>query len=323
MLGVLTVKRFFSSAFLVIALLLSGAAAAGLQTAPAQYFPETGHTVREPFITYFNQTGGLSQHGYPITDDYVDSVTGFLMQYFEKSRIEWHPGNAAPYRIQLGLLGDDLGKRQAPIPISAIPAANDPNCTYSPETSHSLCHKFREYWLQNGGLDRFGFPITEITIENGLIVQYFQRARMEWHPEKPAGQNIMLAPLGLIYYKAAGLDPARLLPPPGGDSLGAVTSLRPRASVVSPVSVANGAQTAYVFVTDQLGRPIGGAGVTLVVHYPGRDEPYTLPPTSAKGTSFTTFLVPKIAAGTIVSMEFIVTYSGVFGQTRTSYMVWY
>ena len=78
-----------------------------------------------------------------------------------------------------------------------------------------------------------------------------------------------------------------------------------------------------MFVTDQLGRPIGGAGVTLVVHYPSGDQPFTLPPTSAKGTSFTTFIVPRIAAGTIVSMEFIVTYSGIFSQTRTSYMVWY
>jgi len=317
------VKRLFGSVILVLGLLLSGAAAAGLQTAPAQYFPETGHTVREPFITYFNETGGLSRHGYPITDDYVDPTTGYLMQYFEKSRIEWHPGNVDPYRIQLGLLGDDLGKRQAPIPISKIPAANDPNCVYFPETSHSMCLLFRDYWLQNGGLDQFGYPITEFTSEDGFTVQYFQRARMEYHPEKAAGQKVVLAALGSIYYKAAGLDPSRLAPPLGGDSLGTITSLRPRASVIKPVTTASGDQTAFVFVTDQLGRPIGGAGVTLVVHYPSGDQPFTLPPTSAKGTSFTTFIVPRIAAGTIVSMEFIVTYSGIFSQTRTSYMVWY
>jgi hypothetical protein len=317
------VKRFLSSVFLVVALLLSGAAAAGLQTDPAQYFPETGHTVREPFISFFNATGGLAQHGFPITDDYVDPTTGLLMQYFEKSRIEWHPGNPEPYRVQLGLLGNDLGKGQAPIPISKIPAANDPNCDYFPETGHSVCLEFLDYWVQNGGLDRFGYPITEFTIEDDRIVQYFQRARMEWHPEKGAGQHIQLAQLGLIYYTAAGLDPNRLAPPPGGDSLGAVTSLRPRASVIKPVTVANGDQTAFIFVTDQLGRPIGGAGVTLVVHYSDHDDQYTMPPTNAKGTSFTTFIVPKIAAGTIVSMELIVTYSGVFSQTRTSYMVWY
>ncbi|MEP7359860.1 MAG: hypothetical protein ABI847_21595, partial [Anaerolineales bacterium] len=171
--------------------------------------------------------------------------------------------------------------------------------------------------------DRFGYPITEFTSEDGLTVQYFQRARMEWHPEKPEGQRVMLAALGSIYYKAAGLDPSRLPPPLGGDSLGTITSLRPRASVFKPVTVAKGQQTAFVFVTDQLGRPIGGAGVTLVLHYPDRDEPLTLPPTSATGTSFATFTVPQIAAGTIVSMEFIITYSGIFGQTRTSYMVWY
>ena len=175
-------------------------------------------------------------------------------------------------------------RRRSPSARSRPPTT--PTASISTETGHSLCYKFRDYWLQNGGLDRFGYPITEFTIEDGRIVQYFQRGRMEWHPEKPEGQRILLAPLGSIYYKAAGLDPARLEPPPGGDSLGAVTSLRPRASVVAPVTVAKGTQTAFVFVTDQLGRPIGGAGVTLVVHYPERDQSYTLPPTGASGTSF-------------------------------------
>ena len=322
----MAVNRYFNFASLLGALLLSayiGLPSPLQQTTPPQYFPETGHTVREPFITYFNQTGGLTQHGYPITDDYVDSSTGLLVQYFEKSRFEWHPGNPEAYRVQLGLLGDDLGMRAAPIPISKIPPSNDPNCQYSSETGHSICMKFRDYYVQNGGLDRFGYPITEFTIEDGRIVQYFQRARMEWHPEKPEGQRILLAPLGSIYYKAAGLDPIRLAAPGSGESFGAVTSLRPRASVVNTVAVVNGSQTAYVFVTDQLGRPIGGAAVTLVVHYPERDQAFTLPPTGASGTSFKTFTVPKISAGTIVSMEFIVTYSGIFGQTRTSYIIWY
>jgi hypothetical protein len=318
-------KRSFNVASLFGALILTaymGLSGPVKQSAPSQYFPETGHTVREPFITYFTQTGGLAQHGFPITDDYVEA-DGTLVQYFEKSRMEWHPGNPEPYQVQLGLLGDELGKRAAPIPISKIPPANDPNCLYFPDTGHSLCLTFRDYYLQNGGLDRFGYPITEFTIEDGHIVQYFQRARMEWHPEKLPDQPIQLAQLGKTYYMAAGLDPTRLQPSVGGDSFGGATTLHPRASVVQPVTVANGQQTAFVFVTDQLGRPIGGASVTLVVHFPDGDQSYNMPPTTANGTTFRTFALPQVPAGTLVSMDFQVAYSGLFGSTRTSCFIWY
>ncbi len=178
-----------------------------------QYFPETGHEVRSPFVAYFTKTGGDSQHGFPITDDYVDPKTGLLVQYFEKSRLEWHPGNPEPYKVLLGLVGDELGKRTSPIPIAQIPAANDPNCFYFVETGHSLCHNFLEYFLQNGGVDRFGFPISEYTVENNRIMQYFQRARMEWHPEKQSGQRVQLGPLGDLYFQAAGIDERKRAPP--------------------------------------------------------------------------------------------------------------
>ena len=50
----------------------AGRTAAQTETPDRQRFPETGHTVRAPFLDYFNKTGGVNQHGFPITDDYVD-----------------------------------------------------------------------------------------------------------------------------------------------------------------------------------------------------------------------------------------------------------
>ena len=292
-----------------------------------QFFPETRHTVRKPFVEYFTQTGGVKQHGFPITDDYVDPQTGLLVQYFEKSRFEWHPGNPEPYRVLLGLLGDELGKRTAPISIAQIPAANDPTCLYFSATGHSLCNSFRDYFLQNGGIDRFGYPIGEFEVEGSRIVQYFQRAKMEWYPERQPGQKVQLAPIGDLYYEVAGLDPRRREPKPisvsGDDDASSVRALVARGSVINSVAVSQGTQTTFVFVTDHLGNPISGAAVTLVVHYAHGDEVFTLPPTSAGGTTFRTFEVPTVQAGTIVSMDFILAYAGLFTQTRTSYMVWY
>lgn len=60
---------------------------------------------------------------------------------------------------------------------------------YYPETGHSLSGPFADYFNAHGGLMQFGFPITEpytganMTNSTQYVQQFFQRARMEWHPE--------------------------------------------------------------------------------------------------------------------------------------------
>lgn len=289
-----------------------------------QYFSETGHYVKWPFLDYFTQNGGVERFGYPITEAYAEK-NGQLVQYFQKARLEWHPNNPDPYKILLGLLGEELGKKQGPIPVSQIPSSTDPNCYYFPETGHKVCNSFLKYYRDNGGIDMFGYPITEYVYENGTIVQYFQRARMEWRPEKPAGQRIQTAPLGQIYYDWAGLDRDRLKPqpPPDGAPGIQIKSITARASVLSAITRRGGNQTGYVYVADQLGNPVNGAVVTLVVRYPSGNVTYTLPPTTANGTTFQTFPVGSVKPGQMVVMEFFVTYDTLFTTTRTSYMMWY
>lgn len=52
-----------------------------------------------------------------------------------------------------------------------------------PETGHSIWDEFRDYWRRFGGLLVFGYPITEARMEGDRKVQYFERARFEYHPE--------------------------------------------------------------------------------------------------------------------------------------------
>lgn len=42
---------------------------------------------------------------------------------------------------------------------------------------------FLSFWRRNGELLTFGYPISEELMEDGRIVQYFERARFEYHPE--------------------------------------------------------------------------------------------------------------------------------------------
>lgn len=310
----------------VAALCLAASPLAYAQTPPPPlplYFPQTGHNVLEPFLSYFNATGGAARYGYPITESYTDLNSNLLVQYFQKVRMEWHPGNPDPYKVQLGLLGDQLTSRDLPLPVSQIPSPSDPSCHYFAETGQAACHKFLEFWVVNGGLDQFGYPITGPRLENGRIVQYFQRARMEWHPEKPENQRVQLAPLGQIYYDFAGLDRGQLTPavPIAGGLR--IVELRARGSVTDSVIARGGSQSSHVLVTDQLGAVVPGAAVTLIVHFPSGDQSFTLSPTDSNGLSSFTFPAGKFTPGTVISMEFIVNYGAMTTTTRTSYLMWF
>lgn len=55
---------------------------------------------------------------------------------------------------------------------------------YFPATGHHLSNRsgFLDFWRANGQVHVFGYPITEEFVEDGRIVQYFERARFEYHP---------------------------------------------------------------------------------------------------------------------------------------------
>ena len=68
------------------------------------------------------------------------------------------------------------------------------------ETGHCIAGRIRQYWEQNGGLPVFGFPIApqqEEQIEGRAVqVQWFERNRLELHPENARPYDVLLGRLG-------------------------------------------------------------------------------------------------------------------------------
>ena len=143
-----------------------------------RYFTETQHAVRGEFLEFFDTYGGLRIFGYPKTEPFLQD--GFVVQYFQNARFESHPENPAPYRVQLGLLGVDLKYER---PRVAPPTISSRLRHYFPETGHTVTFAFLDFFKANGGIDVFGYPISEIHHENGRMVQYFQRMKLEWHSD--------------------------------------------------------------------------------------------------------------------------------------------
>lgn len=180
------------------------------------YFEETGFWVQGPFREYWETRGGLFIFGLPITGVFLDD--GLYKQYFERAIFEWHPQNEDPYKVLLQRLGSirtEGRQGEEPFQPLAPDTVGDENCSFFPETGHRLCFGFRGYWNGNGGLPNFGYPISEEFQEQNQLppagdgqtytVQYFERARFEWHPEYQGTQyEVLLGLLGTEYLEANG-----------------------------------------------------------------------------------------------------------------------
>lgn len=305
----------------LLAVVLAGSApfpTAQAQAPQQQYFPETRHLVSGEFLNYFNQHGGLKIFGYPITGTF--DWQGRRVQYFQKARMELHPEAPYPYRVQLGLLGEELRYRKPGV--AAV--ANDQYRRYYPETQHILAYAFLNFFDANGGLDVFGYPISEFMLENGRIVQYFQRAKMEWHPELSGDQRVQLGDLGLLHFQTGGFDPRLRDPePPIASSTVTPVSLKAAASVKQPIMGRTGTQTVYVFVADQTNQPMPGTNVMFVMRSREGERSFGMPPTDARGVTAAAFDIGNLAPGQTVVIEVRVTYSTLSVTTQTSFMPWY
>ncbi len=65
------------------------------------------------------------------------------------------------------------------------------------ETNRCIDAAFRDYWQAHGALEILGLPISQPFVDDrGLIVQYFERAIFEWHPENGPEYQVLLTRLG-------------------------------------------------------------------------------------------------------------------------------
>jgi hypothetical protein len=93
------------------------------------------------------------------------------------------------------------------MPITATAVAASPPSRHFPETGKSVSGRFLLYWEQHGGLARQGFPISEPFVEvldtdgKPYLVQYFERAVFEYHPENPPPGDVLLSLLGSFMYR--------------------------------------------------------------------------------------------------------------------------
>lgn len=97
------------------------------------YFPDTGHTVAMGFQDFWERNGGAAVFGNPTTEEFVDPVSGYTVQYFERAIFEWHTEGSAPH-VELRNIGTRAAARAGVNTAPGQPDANIPN--YDPSLWH-------------------------------------------------------------------------------------------------------------------------------------------------------------------------------------------
>src|SRR5437773_6092371 len=77
-------------------------------------------------------------------------------------------------------------------------STNSSGSVYYRETGHYLKDAFLNYWLMNGGVAIYGYPISEEFDSDGVRVQYFEKSRFEYNPASGNSWKVDLTPVGSL-----------------------------------------------------------------------------------------------------------------------------
>jgi polysaccharide biosynthesis protein PslG len=255
--------------------------------AASDYYGDTGHYLYGQFRDYWNGNGGLLQYGFPITkvfDQQSEDGKTHPTQYLQRAVFEQHAENAGtPFEV--------LGRRLAALQ-TADRAKTDPNFQpvgnpndgrlWFSQTNHTLGGSdaanaaIRSFWeaAGKGDIQRsvqiFGYPISEpfdeqnppVPAGDGQVhrVQYFERYRLEYHPENPDPYKVLLGLLGVTQADKDNLDPSLRTPEPPGqpqpDCIGGSCTGQPLARSYAGVHVGDQGQ-GYGFNVDAIGLDSG------------------------------------------------------------------
>src|SRR5947199_372032 len=139
---------------------------------------------------------------------------------------------------------------EAGAPASAAASAPVPEQCF-PQTGKCVRGLFYAYWAENGALERQGYPITdefdELDPAGGQThrVQYFERARFEYHPEFVNTPYLVL--LGLL-----GSQQFAVRYPQGQPAAQTGPAINVWQAITGPISPTVADLPARVYVPDEL-----------------------------------------------------------------------
>lgn len=313
------VRKLFTLIVTVCILSTSWASVHAQQAPTVKFFNETGHNVKGDFLKYYNSnTNATFIYGYPITEEFK-SRDGRTVQYFQRARFEYRSELPEGQRVVLTSLG-----RETFTTTGAVNVSNAFACRTYSETGFSVCFAFLEFFDQYGGVTQFGYPISGFEYHESKLVQYFEKARLEWQPWKPEGQRVVVSDLGRMYFDKLREDPSLLLQvKPLDNTIQTVTNLHVRAFVWKAVTLATDSQMIYIIVQDQALQPVANASCTATVHWTDGRTNSNIILTNANGVGLVALSFTNQPAGSLINIDVACVSNNQNASTKTSFRIWY
>lgn len=313
-------RKISAIVILVVFTLLPAGGSASAQIETSRFFSDTGHWLVGHFYDfYMDYEYAEIVYGSPITDQYLDNLTGRLIQYFENARFEMHPENPPGLQVVVTPLGEILYEPDLPIYFNRF----TPNCHQALSWDFPICFSFLDFYLAKGGQARFGAPISGLEYTRGHLVQHFEYARIVWNPGHPEGAQVTLAPLGEEYFSIMGEDPIHLQPVRNHIYSMSISELNVKAFTRHAMLSPGEMQTLYVMVRDQNDAPVIGGRVTMRVEFPdGSSGTYSTVATNDIGLAELNFPASSTDLG-LAKVTITVVYGDLLETSLTSFRVWY
>lgn len=288
-----------------------------------RFYDETGHSVSGEFLKkYLEAKQPEKVYGLPITEPFYSEEAQRIVQYFENARFELYPENPPELRVRVTPLAQMLLYQQ-PATLLNIPYPLG-RCRHFPETGFSVCYEFLDFFEQNGGLRIFGYPISDVIIQDGLIVQTFQLLRLEWTGSSDPLSAVRVSPLGKRYFSLVQEDPRLLAASLSNNNAPQfIQTLRIRAFPKNAVVPPSGIQSIYVLCQDQSDRPVADALINLQIILPDGSEVYPPPakPCDTNGLARFDFPFQSSQPGLAV-VQLQAKYGDLQATCETSFRIW-
>jgi hypothetical protein len=253
-----------------------------------------------PFALFLDPYGGEAVFGRVLSDPRA-AADGAVEQGFANA-VLYAPADS-PGSVRLRPLGSALGEAEPP-----VTGPSETVGLYIPQSGHYVLWAFANFYRAHGAEAVLGLPLEEAETENGILRQRFENVILEYRPELPAHLAVQLAPLGVDFAVAGGLQssgpgsPAITAPTIAAcDGIAGVTT-QPELAILPT----GGLQRISVQVQRPDGSPWAGVTPILVVHSPAGDLYPIVPPTDSSGRTAASLNVDGLRTGEIVNYEVVV-----------------
>jgi hypothetical protein len=282
--------------------------------------PDTGIPVTELFADFYQEMGGASLLGQPLTQPFRPAESEPLLQYFQMIRLEYDG-----QQVQITPLGAWALAGVGPA-VEAYAPAPTSRIRIFEQTGQPVWDEFLAFYEANRGELLLGLPLSPQLNEGNRRVQYFENGRLEWHPELPVGQRVQLTPLGEAHFQSE----MRLIYQDGIRNAGPVpaaglTHVHVSASVSAPILYAGDEQILYVTVLRPDGRPVSDVAASVTVSYGETENTYPLDPPDGEGKIQARLSVADVPPGhaVLLSIRVYAPDSREIGHKTIGFRTWW